>query len=645
MHLFAGTVEQALECFDDGREFVAKCAERFAETQGRQPGEAELRSWRQSWPRLLEALSAAELHGLRLFLEYELPGTSQRVDALLLGGSAEGSDLVAVAIELKQWTHAAPHPEQSGKLTVGSREVLHPARQVGGYVTYFHDWLPDDLGIDVRGVALLHNAPTELIRNLRTSAGIGPSSAFPLLGKEDVAAAETPRALAERLRCQDLRPAAPQRIDDFLQARHRPSASLLSRVGSVVNGAETFRLIGDQDAARQEIHRAINAKRRGRPGHIVVVTGGPGTGKTVIASRVFADLCLGPDSNPRLCSPSGTLSQQLLRAVGDAGKGLISTLLTKIPGGLDKDDSVVLLDEAHRARTGLGMRSAEFPLLFKQFLENCAVFVLFLDEHQIVRPGEGTTTSELRKMASDHNCTFAHVDLRAQFRCSGSRAYLDWVDTLLDPAGQPTQWAGSGYDLAVCENPVELEEWVDGHIAAGESARITAGFCWPWESPDKPPLLPEVSIPWEAPDGQRQWKRPWNSRSDATLAGDGTPGRAFWATDEGGHKQIGCIYTAQGMEYDYSAVILGGDLTWTAEGWRAHPEKSEDSQLRGLDARRYLTYALNTYRVLLTRGTRGTRLYSTDADTQRFLRTLLPEHRTPLDGYPLPRKNVIRSRT
>ncbi|MGI5053124.1 DNA/RNA helicase domain-containing protein, partial [Streptomyces sp. JAC18] len=138
-----------------------------------------------------------------------------------------------------------------------------------------------------------------------------------------------------------------------------------------------------------------------------------------------------------------------------------------------------------------------------------------------------------------------------------------------------------------------------------------------------PPLTPEVSIPWTDETGDHLWQRPWNAGAGGILAGTDTPGRAFWATDEGGHQQIGCVYTAQGMEYDYSAVILGDDITWTPTGWQARPERSCDPVLQGLSPRQYLRYALNTYRVLATRGSRGTRFFSTDSATQDRLRGLL----------------------
>ncbi|MFD6549040.1 DNA/RNA helicase domain-containing protein [Streptomyces sp. NPDC058398] len=620
MHVFEGTVhEAAARLAEPG--FVARCAARYTAGHGRPPGEEELASWENSWPALVEALGAAGLGELQLLLEYELPGSSQRIDALILG--ARAGRLTAVVVELKQWTTAAPHPAGAGMLRVGRREVLHPARQVGGYVTYLTHWVPAELGLDVHGLVYLHNASAELVGHLREQTADGPSACYPLLGAADLPRDAGAAQLTERLLCTGLEPADRSSIDGFVQAHHRPSPQLLSRVATTIGGHDGFRLIGDQDKARQVIHQAIRAVDRKSPGHVVVVTGGPGTGKTAIAARVLGDLCLTKGANPRLLSPSGTLTQQLTRAVGESAKGLIQTLTTTLPAGLDKHSSVVLLDEAHRARTDPLRRHTQFPNLFTRLIQGCAALVLFLDERQIVRPNEGTTRDELQQLAGAYGYTFAHIDLATQFRCGGSRTYLDWIDAVLSPGATAPTWRGSDYDLAVADTPAALEDWVGAHVHEGHSARITAGYCWPWKSSLTPPLLPEVSHSWHDDAGEHHWERPWNAGADGILAGTDTPGRAFWATDAGGHQQIGCVYTAQGMEYDYSAVILGNDLTWTANGWQAHPEESHDPALVGLTPHQYLRYALNTYRVLATRGTRGTRLYSTDPDTQAYLHQLI----------------------
>jgi DUF2075 family protein len=100
------------------------------------------------------------------------------------------------------------------------------------------------------------------------------------------------------------------------------------------------------------------------------------------------------------------------------------------------------------------------------------------------------------------------------------------------------------------------------------------------------------------------------------------PHSQLWASHTGGHQQIGCIYTAQGLEYHHAGVIIGPDLTWQNDHWTAHPQHSRDKDLRHLTPDQYLPYALNTYRVLLTRGTHTTHIHATDPDTHHLLQTL-----------------------
>ncbi|MGW4743919.1 DNA/RNA helicase domain-containing protein [Streptomyces sp. NPDC004290] len=625
MHLYGGTVAELARHVGD-ETFIAAAEQRFTKAFGEAPSTQEVQSWRRSWPALVKVLQAAGLDDLYVLLEYSLPATGERVDALLLGTGPDGNPC-AVAIELKQWTHVQLSRLRPGMVRTGERVVQHPARQVGGYVHYLQQWVArDDYPLTARGTVILHDAPAGLVAELRAQASRGPAARHPVLGRDDLTPYPTPEALAERLGCAELQPSARKDVERFLTIQHRPSPALLERAGEVIEGREAFTLIGDQDLARQEVLHAVEAARARGTKSIVAVTGGPGTGKTVIACRLLGDLCRQSDSNPRLLSPSGTLTRQLRRTVGDGFRGLITTFLNNLPAGITSD-SVVLLDEAHRARTYPDHQRGAFPVTLGKLLGQAAVTVLFLDERQIVRPTEGLTLQQLKQHAERRGFSFAHIDLVSQFRCNGSRAYQQWIDRLFHPAGAVPTWEGSDYDLALAADPEQLSHWVAGHSRSGVTARITAGFCWPWDSPPTPPLLPEVTIPWEGPSGPQTWARPWNSRADEEhFDHPDVPPRPFWATDTGGQEQVGCIYTAQGMEYAYNAVIMGGDLVRRGDQWIAHPEESHDSQLRGLPPQRYLQYALNTYRVLATRGTQGTRFYSTDAITQSYLQTLLPSH-------------------
>ena len=146
---------------------------------------------------------------------------------------------------------------------------------------------------------------------------------------------------------------------------------------------------------------------------------------------------------------------------------------------------------------------------------------------------------------------------------------------------------------------------------------MAAGFCWPW-SPPRPDgsLVPDVVI--------GDWSRPWNLRSERAVGG--APPSALWATDPAGFGQVGCVYTAQGFEYDWNGVILGPDLVWRDGGWIASRAASRDPDLRSrkkVTDHEFGRLVRNVYKVLLTRGMIGTVIYSTDPETRALLRSLV----------------------
>ena len=186
--------------------------------------------------------------------------------------------------------------------------------------------------------------------------------------------------------------------------------------------------------------------------------------------------------------------------------------------------------------------------------------------------------------------------------------------------GAPWPWTGDGaFDVRVAETPWDLERVLDGKRAQGYSARMTAGYCWPWSDPTpEKTLVPDVEID--------DWARPWNSKSERRI-GDVPPSQ-LWATEDGGFGQVGCVYTAQGFEYDYSGVILGPDFVWRDGGFVVRRDQNKDPSLRSkknLTDPRFDLLIRNTYKVLLTRGMAGTVLYSTDEETREALRRLVQQ--------------------
>ncbi|MFJ4440004.1 DNA/RNA helicase domain-containing protein [Streptomyces sp. NPDC088923] len=622
MHLYKGTVRDAVDRMSDPA-FFPHIEGYFQEMFGFSAEEKEVRSWRQSWPALLTTLQAAGLDDLHLVLEYGLITTQHRVDAMLVG--RRGKQTRVVVIELKQWTQARLSDSRRGLVRVGERVTLHPAHQVKTYTHYITHWVSRrEFPLSVAGVAVLHNAPAPLIARLRAKAKEAGVDGVPLLGRDDLLSSQSAGELAQRLGCAGMEALAPPEFDRFLALEHRPSPELLKSASTIIEGNSSLTLTPEQEEVRQEILDTVSIHRRDGTKGIVVVTGGAGSGKTVVALKLFGELARLPGCDPRLLSPSGTVTRQMLRAVGNRFKGLISTFSTKIPFGVP-ESGVVVLDEAHRSRTNPAPHT-RFPIVLGRLLDRARTTVLFLDEKQIVRPDEGVTLRELHAHAQAAGYSFSCSRLPTQLRCGGSTAYDRWVEEFLSPEGKAPRWSGKDYDLAVAADPEQFTDWVATHTRAGATARITAGYCWEWKSPPSPPLVPEVEITWRGADGSsRHWAFPWNCQADESDF-DEVPARTFWSTDRGGHNQVGCVYTAQGMEYPYSVVILGGDLLRRGDRWVGNPRASHDRHLNHLSPDDYLQYALNTYRVLATRGTKATRFYSTDALTQEYLQALLPPH-------------------
>jgi uncharacterized protein len=243
--------------------------------------------------------------------------------------------------------------------------------------------------------------------------------------------------------------------------------------------------------------------------------------------------------------------------------------------------------------------------------------VFFIDDMQVVRPAEVGSSELIRRTAEGLEIPVIDFELEAQFRCGGSEGFVAWVENTLELRRTANVlWDGAEeFEFHVVDSPQELEAWVRAKAATGFTARISAGFCWPWSNPHPDgTLVADVRL-----DG---WSMPWNAKPDAPRLAAGVPKSNFWASDPAGIDQVGCIYTAQGFEYDYAGVIFGRDLVYrTGSGWVGQPEFSHDTIVKrdASTAEDFTRLVKNAYRVLLTRGLRGCAAYFTDAQSREFV--------------------------
>lgn len=289
---------------------------------------------------------------------------------------------------------------------------------------------------------------------------------------------------------------------------------------------------------------------------------------------------------------------------------------------------VLICDEAHRIRETSANRYTRASARtgapqVDELLQVARVPVFLLDEHQVVRPGELGSLREITAAAARLGIDVETVDLDGQYRCGGSRAYETWVLRLLglEPGG-PIAWEGDErFHVQIADSPEHMEAALRKQQNAGFSSRISAGYCWPWGD-----ARPDGSLPEDVVVGA--WRRPWNNKKDTSVGG--APGRPFWSSDPAGFGQVGCVYTAQGFEYDWSGVIMGPDLVWRDDRWVAQPGKSFDTQVKRAPVADFDRAVRNTYKVLLTRGMQGSLIFSTDSETQSLLTSLMT---APVSGF------------
>ena len=601
------------------RQLAGIIADHLRATTGRSPSESERKSWRRSLPILSRDLVEAGLGDVEMLIEYQLPLTSKRADVVLAGADRHTGSDAYVVVELKQWSQAELYEGNERLVVVEGlhRELEHPLIQVRDYCDYMVDFTASLRGEDhsVRGVAYLHNA-----------------SDLDVDGLFELAATERTRLFTKSRRgafleylCSQFAPASgAAAADRLLASAVRPSKQLLNLAAAEIKDREQFTLISEQRRAYEIVLHVVHKARRSDAKEVIIVTGGPGSGKSVIALSLLGELCRQGYSVLH-ATGSRSFTQTMRRHVGYGAPRIknlfkyFNSFVTAAPN----DVEVLICDEAHRIRetsadrfTSAAQRTGRLQV--DELIAAARVPVFLLDEHQVVKPGEIGTVEAIKSHASSQGLRVHHVPLDGQFRCGGSRKYENWVLRLLGlESGDPETWTGDyHFEVSLAESPWEMENILRGKLEDGYSARISAGYCWPWSDP-RPDgsLVTDVRV--------ADWARPWNVKG---LRAVGTaPPSALWATMNGGFGQVGCVYTAQGFEYDWSGVIIGPDLV--ARGGRTiavrEANKDPEFRKRSVTDLQYERHIRNIYKVLLTRGMVGTVIYAVDPQTQDFLADLI----------------------
>lgn len=526
----------------------------------------EVESWRNSLQQMSNLLldpTIPEAAGVAI--EYHIPLTSKRIDFILTGKN-EKKEETAVIVELKQWTQAEVSAKDgiiSTPLGGGWRETSHPSYQAWTYAALIEDYNETVRleRIQLVPCAYLHNmASDEAVNDPGYQAHIERAPIFISRDAEKLS-----HFLRQHVRYGDSGDVL-YRIEN---GRIRPSRSLADAVLSMLQGNEAFVMIDDQklayETALQLAHKAKAGKKQ-----VLIVEGGPGTGKSVLAINLLAKLTdreMVAQYVSRNAAPREVYQAKL---TGSFKKSRISNLF-RGSGAFTETDAdvfdVLLVDEAHRLNEKSGLYGNLGENQIKEIVQTARLSVFFIDEAQRVTLKDIGSKAEIQHWAKEAGAEVTLLELASQFRCGGSDGYLAFVDHLLrirDTANDTVE--SIDYDLQVVDSPHQLRQAILARNA-NNRARMVAGYCWDWQS-KKDPKAMDIVLP------EYDFSAQWNLVKDGSL----------WAMAAASVEQVGCIHTIQGLELDYVGVIIGPDMMirdgeWVTDGRK---RSSMDRSVRGI---------------------------------------------------------------
>ncbi|MFD4128830.1 DUF2075 domain-containing protein [Streptomyces globisporus] len=647
---------QDLLTLNSRRRMVPHLAARYQHFRGRDVSASERKAWAESVVELAEDLVEAERGNVEMVVECAATvdepreGESPLIDVVLVGRHPETRLPSYQLVELKRWSMVTQVEAATAKLVSvpGYKSPKkHPALQLRNtYRLFTGDQGPlRGITVECGGFAYLHNATDDSVRPLLDT--LAPTGAY-----ERVYTRDSRNLLLADLRRHFAEDGADSEAEQFLRFMNLRNTPLLDAMIRSRGEDTVFTLRGQQKrVAASVLERAAMVLGNPAPPQsdgraVFIVTGGAGTGKSAVGLQLRADF-EAAGQTVRYASGSRAFNGALQEQVGytEAEFKDRFAYFSSFVAPQDPPLDVLICDEAHRLRErtidmyGRKEKSGKQPQV-DDLLDAARLTVFFLDESQSVRPKEVGSVDLIEEAARARGIVPLHYGLREEWRCGGSDAYIRWVRAVLDIEAGTTEWTPDGLmHVEVADSPEELEYIIRTEAEAGATARMVAGFCWPWTAPVGKGKAAHL----EADVRIGEWHRPWNAKGDAFCENGMVPPSTKWAVHPYGINQIGCVYTAQGLEWDWCGVILGEDMVRRGDRWvygkgqwrrdpvskakRVRVPGSFDMKLRegaGSEEEKEREFARcvrHAYHVLMTRASRATVLYSTDEETQTYLKS------------------------
>lgn len=591
----------------------------FVEHLGRHTSPNEVRSWHNSMQYMYKVVNIPELPDeVGVAIEYQIPLTAKRIDFIISGLNAKKKEQIII-IELKQWEEAEPTQKPGIVVTRfqhGKAETAHPSYQAWSYAYMLSNYnlTIQERGVDICPCAYLHNyMPDGMINGQLYQDYVAKA---PVFLKNDAA------------RLQDyilryVRYCSPEdiiwKIDN---GKLRPSKQLADSLTSMLKGNDEFVMLDDQKVVYETAVHLAQKAQEGKK-QVLIVEGGPGTGKSVLAVNLLVNLTAEGIASQYVTKNSAPRAVYSVKLSGSYKKSYINNLFVGSGNFIETMPNTMgalIVDEAHRLNLKSGMFSNLGENQIKEIIKTARFSVFFVDDCQRIHMKDIGSVQYIKQCAEEMG-TDVHLEhLSSQFRCNGSDGYLSWLDNAIQIRETANiRLTEEDYDFRIFDSPTEMFEAVKNKNELNNKSRVVAGYCWDWKSKQDHRAY-DIEIP------QFYFRKQWNFNSNEP-----------WLIGEHSIDQIGCIHTCQGLELDYVGVIIGPDMVYrnnrvVTDGFKRSPN---DQSLKGFKAMmaRKPKEALqaadaiikNTYRTLMTRGMKGCYVYCCDPALAEHFRELMAE--------------------
>ena len=579
----------------------------------------EFTAWQNSMQFMRNIVDNPEIEDdVQIAIEYNIPQTSKRVDFIIIGANETGHDSIVI-VELKQWKEAEKVDDDMHfcvRTFVANekRIVCHPSYQAYSYSRFIANYsqIVNENQIRLVPCAFLHNYKPAYKQALAADIYKEWYTSAPFFIMDEV------QPFIDFIKKYVTRKSSKGDLLYLIDhGRIKPTKSLQDALSTMVMGTPVFDLLDEQAVCFDMCVRTMLQCLKDQKKRTILIQGGPGTGKSVLAVNLLMHYIL-CNCNAAYVTKNSAPRQAFLSILsGNKAQNLVSIeQLFRSPFGLSKVPvnayDCLIVDEAHRlVKKMYGDWGGENQV--KECINASLLTIFMLDEDQAVTTKDIGSIQEIRNWCEKLGSKLVmreETKLVSQFRCNGSDAYIQFVDNVLQRGETlPVPIGELNYDFKVFDDASQMREALREKNKENK-ARMVAGYCYDWNVKHH-----RGNTDIELPGG---FQAKWNLENDK-----------IWAINPRSFEEVGCIHTAQGLEFDYVGVLIGRDLTFDTGSGRVCTNKeaiSKDDKSSGIrgasdDVARRLI--LNTYKTLLTRGQKGCYVYCEDEALREYFKRMV----------------------